>query len=185
MLYSSSEYREIDKAALRLRLDYGFLSYSIDVFSLAKKMGIIVIPYSKLSVYQISYICKQKERGDGFSVIQRKKNGDYVLYIFYNDLFDLSRQRFTIAHEIKHILYMEESPDAKQEDLANHFARYLLAPTCLVMKLIDKCPMELACIFDISLMAAENAYKSAKNRINAGKEELLSFETEFVEKLIK
>lgn len=50
----------------------------------------------------------------------------------------IERQRCTIAHEIKHVVYREDNPTEKEETLANHFARVLLAPSCLVMFFKDK-----------------------------------------------
>ena len=65
--------------------------------------------------------------------------------------------------------------------MANHFARYILAPTCLVMPYIGRfSEMEIMDDFDISYDAACNAYNAAINRIFCKKDELSDYETEFI-----
>lgn len=181
MYHSGKDYQEVDSMALRLRLDYGHLENYLDIFKLAKQLNIVLIKYSSLSKEQLKEISNYDELKDGFTVF-KKKAGSYKFYTYYNDSKGDARIRLTIAHEIKHVVYLEEDPDEKQEDLANHFARYLLAPTCLVMPYIRKklSAMEIASDFDISLEAAINSYVHACRRIDAKKDKLDDFEEEFM-----
>lgn len=184
MRHSSKDYELIDKTALRLRTDYGFLSKSIDIFELARKLNIIVTPYSKLTDEQLLYINNTYGLEDGFTVI-RSENGILKFYTFYNDAVSGYRQRFTIAHEIKHVVFMENNPNEKEEDLANHFARYILAPTCMVMNYVKESPYVIASLFDISIEAANNALMAANNRIAYGHEKLADFEIIFIKEVQK
>ncbi len=181
MLYSSLDYRELDSVALQLRIDYGFNGYKIDVFELARKLGIIIIPYSKLSNFQRNYINQNKKLEDGFSI--RKETSELIQWhIFYNDGINFFRQRFTIAHEIKHVVFGETNPSEKDEILANHFARYLLAPTCLVMDFINSPlgPKDVFFAFDISLEAANNAFGAAISRCNSNFRGFTKLEKDFL-----
>ncbi len=181
MKHSPNEYDEIDEAALQIRLDYGFTDLNLDIFKLADCLGIAVTPYSKLSKEQWEIIGPNVTLEDGFTV-QRNENGILKYYTYYNDSVSRSRQRFTIAHEIKHVVFRETEPDEKQEDMANHFARYILAPTCLVMKFACESPFDIASVFDISFEASENAYKAATHRIEYNHENLTETEEEFMSK---
>ncbi len=180
MKYSPCDYIAVDELALQIRLDYGFTDYYLDIFKLAKNLGIILIPYSKLSYKQQKHIQLHSTLDDAFAVI-RNENGNMKFYTYYNDKVSYQRQRFSIAHEIKHVVKLEKNPTDKDEDLANHFARYILAPTCLIMDYTNKTPKEIASIFGISIEAATNALNTAKNRINCGEIKLSKIESNFIQ----
>lgn len=135
---------------------------------------------------KVSYICKQNgyklysytegnshirefhledqcARSDGFST-----RFDDCYYIFYNPHMLVGRIRFTIAHEIGHILLghlnkqgaftsqnREPGPsDAPEEQMANVFASRLLAPACVLHDLNVTTPEQIAALCDISLQSA-------------------------------
>lgn len=180
MYHSGKDYQKVDEMALRLRIDYCHFEKRLDVFKLAKQLNMALIKYSSLTEKQLEVITSKEELRDGFTIF-KMKNGEYEFYTFYNDSIGDARIRLTIVHEIKHVVFLEENPTEKDEDLANHFARYILAPTCLVMPYIDRFQvMELVYDFDISYEAACNAYKSAESRIHGNKSALEDFEKEFI-----
>ena len=180
MYHNGKDYEEVDKMASRLRIDYSHLEKRVDIFKLAKQLNMILIKYSSLTEEQLKTIAKSDELKDGFTIIKKVKS-QYEFYTFYNDQIGTARIRLTIAHEIKHVVFLESNPSEKDEDLANHFARYILAPTCLVMPYIGKfSPMEIIDDFDISFDAACNAYKAAKSRICSNKADLNDYENEFI-----
>ncbi|MCR5349261.1 MAG: ImmA/IrrE family metallo-endopeptidase [Bacilli bacterium] len=182
-MYSPRKYRKIDRDAIQLRLDYRCLSKRVDVFDLARRLGMMLIPYSALTPEQLEYVKRKSEKlKDGFGVM-RVVDGELRCYVFYNDAVSIYRQRFTIAHEIKHFIYLEADPTQEQEDMANHFARYLMAPCCLVMPYVSLSPPDVVADFDISIDAAENALNAAANRIAAGAEKLEDFERRFMEEI--
>lgn len=182
MRHTSADYELVDKTALQLRMDYGFLTKSINVFALARKIGMILTSYSKLNPEQLTTINDMSCLGDGFTIMKYEK-GVLKFYTFYNDSVSAYRQRFTIAHEIKHVVFKEFDPNEKQEDLANHFARYILAPTCMVMKYKDESPYEIASIFDISFEAASHALEHTNNRIIYNHEKLADYEELFLKEV--
>lgn len=99
---------------------------------------------------------------DGFTVRIGERS-----YVFYNAEQPPGRVRFTIAHELGHILLghlsdgehtvynREPSPeDAPEEHTANVFASRLLAPACVLHALGAVTPEQIAAACDISLAAA-------------------------------
>ena len=101
------------------------IKYPLDIYELAGKMEFEVVPYSSFGdLSELLY----KRSEDGFSMYHNKK---LKWFIYYNEKIEpKERIKFTIAHEIGHILLKTED-----EKLANFFAGYLLAPVPLI---IDK-----------------------------------------------
>lgn len=184
MKHSGSDYVKVDKVALRLRIDYNHLEKSLDVFALARQLNIVLTKYSSLSEKERNSILEYDETKDGFTAI-RRKNGEFSFQTFYNDKLSRTRIRFTIAHEIKHVVFLEMHPTEKDEDLANHFARYILAPTCWVMEYVDFDKDKLVRDFDISNDAAKNALRSAASRIANNRDALNYYEIEFLNEVEK
>lgn len=52
-------YDEMDKLALEVLLDYGAVTFPLDIAGLAKKMGINLIPYSSLSSQKIQKLVEK------------------------------------------------------------------------------------------------------------------------------
>ncbi len=104
----------------------------------------------------------QCDISDGFTV----RSGDRC-YVFYNMEQPPGRVRFTIAHELGHVLlghlgdgehtvYNRESSseNAPEEHTANVFASRLLAPACVLHALGAVTPEQIAAVCDISMAAA-------------------------------
>lgn len=104
----------------------------------------------------------QCDISDGFTV----RSGNRC-YVFYNMEQPPGRVRFTIAHELGHVLlghlgdgehtvYNRESSseDAPEEHTANVFASRLLAPACVLHALGAVTPEQIAAVCDISMAAA-------------------------------
>lgn len=117
--------QELNSLALRTRRDWGEDSYSpIDIFAIVngwkeKKITLVKYPMSKT----LSGMCT-------------KEGNDIVIVI--NSTMSYGRQRFTLAHELYHVLYEDGqnrvicSTDMSTKDTsekeADQFASYLLMP---------------------------------------------------------
>ena len=180
MILTKEEYSLLDQTALQLRIDYNFLNDEINVFKLAKLMNVSLIPYSQINVHSKDFILKRQDKiGDGFFIIENEK---YAPRIFYNDEKPYFRIRFTICHEIEHFIFDDKVNDEYEESKANHFARQLLIPSCLVIMYILKGSdiYDLSYKFNVSLEVACIAYAHAKKRINYTEHKLDDYETEFM-----
>lgn len=106
---------------------------------------------------------EQCKRSDGFTILYE---GTY--YIFYSDNCMTERQRFTVAHEIGHIVlghlseggYTTRNREPKPGDhpietQANQFAARLLAPACVLNALNAATTKEISELCGISMQAAE------------------------------
>ncbi|MBO5060276.1 MAG: ImmA/IrrE family metallo-endopeptidase [Clostridia bacterium] len=151
-----SKYKQSRNAAWQILIDYNIRSLPVKVSSICRDMGIKIIDYDRGNE-MIKY-CKLEERcqnNDGFT---------FENAIFYNNKCVIGRQRFTVAHELGHILlhngngeYNREpiAVDNPKEQEANVFASRLLAPACVLWGLNIATSEEIAQLCDISMQAAE------------------------------
>lgn len=161
------DYAKARDATWRVIADYGISSLPVDVFDLAQRMGIKVIPYSK---------CGALMRLMGILSFQDENDGIYIRflgkkYIFYDDtVTSEGRMRFTIAHEIGHhvlrhvksinplrINFAERRRDGRPtaaEREANIFASRLLAPSIVLHELNATSPEDISRICGMSAEAA-------------------------------
>lgn len=114
------------------------INVPIDVFGLARKMGFRLIKASDRLKFGIEKVKEFKEINKtkdvfGYTFFDISKM-EYVIY--YDDVnAGSNKQRFSVAHEIGHIVLghidkgIEDSEEA--EDEADYFAGYLMCPECL------------------------------------------------------
>ena len=129
----------------------------LNLAQIAKYYNITIIKYSESNDKTLT--------GDGFSTIV---NGRLVIY--YNDIdSSITRQRFTIAHELGHCLlghikenirtfrYNSEADKYKnpKEMQANVFARDILMPATILHSLGISSADEIANICNVSMQSAE------------------------------
>lgn len=170
------EYERIDKLAIELYVDYSLSDFPIDEQSLCRRMGINLVPYSAFE-------------GQGRDILYKHSKEGFLNYgttslkpvIFYNDSDDAvyGNIRQTIFHELKH--FLEEDKDDSEDDLAEHFGRYLACPTAyLVWKNITDVN-EIISTFGVSVTIARYASSNVKNRISKYGHEIFDYEKPLIE----
>lgn len=141
------DYQNARDAAWRILIDCGIEKLPIRTSTLCKKLGI------ELREGDISQ--------DGYSTMVQG-----VPYIIVRQSLGNARKRFTVAHEIGHILLghigryelvnREPHPaDNRIEQAANVFASRLLAPACVLWGCNARTPEEIAELCGISQQAAQ------------------------------
>ena len=188
-----NRYNELDKAALQILMDYSDGEFPIDLVRLCEKLRIRLTPYSELEASKLSEIksiASSEELKDGFSIILREPDSaGYVAYTYYNDdkmeMNFSERPNFTIAHEIKHVILREMDPSDDEEKEANHFARYLLAPTPLLIVGKFETISEIQQKFGLTNSAAWNALEAKDHRVEKYGNSLFEYESDFVDWFLK
>lgn len=140
--------QELNSLALKTRRMWGEDSYSpIDIFAIVngwkdKKITLVKYPMSS----RMSGMCT-------------KENKDIIICI--NSTTSYGRQRFTLAHELYHVLYEKDMKKvvcgmsmsdnkSESEREADQFASYLLMPyDALIQYKLDDCKMDLEKIIDL------------------------------------
>ena len=125
MRLSNNRYEDIKKDIIKMYVETGINTFPIDVYCLCDRLGYICKSYSSLGKKKSERLIVYEE--DGF---HRFEDGKVVIY--YNDAKQEGRIRFTIMHEIGHIIrkHFEYSPLAENE--ADWFAAYALCPPPIV-----------------------------------------------------
>lgn len=146
-------------------------NFPIDLFNLNfKEFNIIIFSfqkYSKLTGVKIEDLFAQGNGKDGYSIPNIRNN---ISLILYNENIESSgRIRWTIAHEIGHLALKHKKQGAIEEIEADTFASQLLAPQCILKKLVKsrvnlstKYLMEK---FALSEKAAINSIKKITNKL--------------------
>lgn len=151
MIYG--KYKNVRDAVWQCLIDFNVIELPIDIVKIAKVLGIKVIKNSIVNWLEPDE--------SGVTVIQ-----DVQWYIVYDDTQSKQRCRFTIAHELGHILLghtLKNGRHARTFDLskpeieteADVFASRLLAPACVLWALDLHTPTGIAKLCDISYQAAE------------------------------
>ena len=173
-------YHIVDDKALQIRLDYNLFEKDIDIYLLLKMMGIVLVKYSSLNKGQYTLIRDIYGLNDGLSI---KRNGSY--YVFYNDNMIGTRTRYTLAHEIDHITDTIHPNEKYIEKAADHFARSLLIPQCVLIYENYNDPYKVADDFNVSYSAAKYALDSALKWKNHPNFKFTEKETKYLKLYIK
>ena len=151
-IYIYGFYKNIRNASWQALLDFGCDRLPIGLSSICDQLGIVLLDNTTAQ--------ELRPTESGVAVKQ-----DSVWYIVFDDTDVRGKQRFTIAHELGHILlghalkngyYTRKSNIAKPEDetAADMFAARLLAPACVLWGLGVTSAEQVAAVCDISITAA-------------------------------
>ena len=149
-------YHIVDEKALQIRMNYNLFDNNVDIYSLCKKIGLVLVKYSSLNYEQLTIIADKYCLNDALTLTKNNTN-----YIFYNDKVIESRIRFSLAHEIDHITDNILPNEKYIEKVADHFARSLLIPKCVLIYENYNDPYKVADDFNVSYSAATYALESA------------------------
>lgn len=122
-----SIYEKIEISVVELFRELLINEFPIDPFDIVRKKGWALIPYSKLDEMKLDAI---REVGQSGISLRKGNGGNYRIY--YDDSHPGVRQRFTIMHEIGHIVLDHKESSEYAEKCANYFAAYALAPTPMI-----------------------------------------------------
>ena len=148
-------YQNVRDAAWQCLLDAGITELPVSVIKIARHFDIRI---AKNSVYGM---LKSDQSGISFQT----KSSEWL--IVYDDSASIGRKRFTIAHELGHILlgrplregeqhtrvFNKDRPEAERE--ADMFAARILSPACVLWALNLHTPEEIAECCQISYTAAQ------------------------------
>ena len=144
------KYKQSRDLAWRILLQEGVRELPVNIVGLCRQMGI-----------RVRYFTPGAGESDGYTTIFLG-----MPVIFVSDACSPERQRFTIAHELGHLLLghvgqaelVNREPDPGDNPIeheANVFASRLLAPACVLWALDAREPDEIAALCRISRQAAE------------------------------
>lgn len=156
-------YRNARDAAWQLLMDSGAQRLPVKLGPIVKLLGVKVIRYDHAANMLKNRYAALMAKTDGFTRLQ---GNTYIIY--YDDKKTKERQRFTVAHEIGHIILGHLSPgqvtqinrepspqDDPLETAANVVAARILAPACVLHAARIMSAPAIAAACGISLQAAQ------------------------------
>ena len=168
---SKIDYAKINEVSTQFILDNKINKLPVDVISIANKNSWSIIPYSKMRK-DIKSIYEEIIYTDwGFTL---SHNNRY--FIFYNDNIKIGSQRFTIAHEIGHIVleHFADSDAEIREVEANWFAANLLMPINVLKCCRVSSPSEISTLCGVGYTSASKIVSRLNdkltNNINVNKQ---------------
>ena len=133
---SYQSYQQARDAAWRTLISCKISSLPVDMRKICSHLGYQLYSYrSAEKTIRYFHLEEQCEISEGFIVCLKRK-----AYIFYDDTYSIGRQRFTVAHEVGHLVlghvqaggYTTHNISEQMERQANQFAARLLAPACVL-----------------------------------------------------
>ena len=150
------KYQKSRDLSWQILLDHDITCLPVKVSGICKAMQFNVASYANSTeLFSRLDLQKNANNSDGFT---------FQNVIFYNDQCSIPRQRFTVAHELGHILlhggnglYNREPSESDNpiEQEANVFASRLLAPACVLWGLGVTSAQQISELCNISLQSAE------------------------------
>lgn len=179
------DYQHMRNAAWRILLDCGVQRLPVDLNDICARLGVRIIPYREAeALIRKRNLSELVEAADGLTFY-----ADEVPVILYDSTCPADKIRFTVAHELGHLILMhimpgvinvasqEERPAQRaKEAAANRFAARLLAPACVLWGLDAHSPEEIARLCRISGEAAAN--RAARMRTLYRRDKFLTSELE-------
>ena len=139
------EYERIETAVVDLYAKLKVASIPIDPFIIVKRSGWVVKPYSELSHDAVKAL--RESHNDGCSLFDPKLKR-HVIY--YDDFNPMVRVRFTIMHEVGHIVLEHKEESDLANHIANYYAAYALAPSPLIGRRKCEDYIDVANAFNVS-----------------------------------
>lgn len=147
-------YKDTRNLVWKILTKYNVVDFPVKIKALAQELGVNVNQVNRLpnNMYAVSYTHND------------------VTHIDYVSSGNINTDRFTVAHELGHLLLRHRADKAYseyQEEQANIFASRLLAPMIIINEFAPNSPEDLAKLFGLSLESATiryNRYLEIKER---------------------
>ncbi|MCI5654856.1 MAG: ImmA/IrrE family metallo-endopeptidase [Candidatus Pseudoruminococcus sp.] len=153
------KYKNVRDSSWQSLIDFNVMKLPVSVNEITRQLGIKVIRNSQIH--------KLRNNQRGFTAYDGNN-----WYIVFDDTEPIQECRFTVAHELGHILlghmlvndikYRTFEKRDKEEQEADMFATRLLAPACVLHELHATTAEQIAEICNISISAATTRAKRMK-----------------------
>lgn len=182
MYRKGEKYNDMAKLVSDIYIDYDIRTFPINVEEVCKKMQIVLLPYSYYEPEHRALL--KKESTSSFYIRPTTKNPAMILY---NDdikkVGSLGNVRRNVMHEIKHYV-CEDTQDNPEDDLADYFGKYFLAPIpYLIVKGIDNLN-DIMCTFGVDETMARSILNNVNNRKKKCGKKIFKYEIPLLKHLL-
>lgn len=158
------DYQNARDAAWRILLDCNIDRLPVQLNGICRRLKIRVLSYGQnTEMIERANLAQAIRLTDGMTFYSQE-----TPIILFNDTVSTGRAKFTVAHELGHIILGHVKPggittvnrepqpgDAPEERAANQFAARLLAPACVLWGLDIHTPEEIMALCHVSRQAAQ------------------------------
>lgn len=160
MYRRSNDYNKVAQLVIDIYIDYNIRVFPIDEIDVCRKLGLRLIPYSSYSDKEKELLRKRSE--DGFFTAATKTTPNAI---YYNDsTASYGKIRYTIFHEVKHFVNGDKDDLAYNDNMADYFARYFMAPIPYLIKMGIDDELTLISGHKLSTEAAIYAIRNVSHR---------------------
>lgn len=160
-----SRYEEIKEVVADTIEDAKITSFPFDVFEVARRLDVKLVSYQSLSDKRKNACLSKSE--DAFSILIEFENR-MEWRIYYNQEIGYHRVRFTIMHELGHIMLDHDDGNEVEESEANFFSKHILAPPCIMHKVGIEDYVDIVSNFEVSEEMATYQIEYYDNWLNYG-----------------
>lgn len=147
-------YCDIIRKTMEVYVDCNIHRFPVDCIAIIRSYGYKVYTYSYVQYeFPRLYECCKSYSQDSF-----KHTG--FRFVIYNDRCTTGRIRFSLAHEIGHIVMGHTNETPEQEDEANTFAGYLLSPCIMIDHYHCHDSEDVRYKFNLSMASANIAWQN-------------------------
>ncbi len=133
----------------------GMKTIPVDAWGIAQRLGVELVKYSELSEGQRKAALRLCDGAMKFRMLDGAGLSHQV--IIYDDSVSLGRQRFSILHEIGHIVLGHKQDSVLADAEADFFAKFAIAPPMLVHMTKPSDYLDIAQAFGLSEQCAYNS----------------------------
>lgn len=148
-------YEQIKAQVVQLFQETDLKTIPVDAWALAEKLTIKLIPYSALTEEQREAALQLCDGAMKFK--KQDVSGAFFQVIIYDDSVPFGRQRFSILHEIGHIVLGHRQDSELADAEADFFAKFAIAPPMLVHVIKPADYLDIAQAFGLSYECAFNS----------------------------
>ena len=179
MYWNGNDYDKMAQLVIDIYIDYNITAFPVDEKEICRKMGLKLLPYSAYTEKEQELLRKRSE--DGFFSPATQITPNAIYYV--DSITSHGKIRYTIFHEVKHFANGDEDDKQYNDNMADYFARYFMAPIPYLIKMgIDD---ELTLISDhgISAEAAMYAIRNVRRRKTRYGDKIFDYEKPLIELL--
>ncbi len=184
MYRCGNNYDKMAKLVGEIYIDYDIRSFPIDEKEVCRKMGIRLLPYGEFPSQQRELL--KKKSPSGFYV---PPTNETPPMIFFNNNIEevgsIGNMRRNIFHEVRHYVCEDNDENTENDDLADYFGKYFLAPISYLIAMKIYNINQIMADFEVDYDMASFIEKNLRNRRKRYGNKIFDYEKPLLKHLLK
>ncbi|MCR5457177.1 MAG: toxin [Clostridiales bacterium] len=184
MYRKGQQYDKMAELVGEIYIDYNIYSFPVDVKELCRRMGIRLLQYGEFPILKRALLMKKSP--SGFYV---PPTNETPPMIFYNDnigdIGSIGNMRRNILHEVGHYVCEDNDENTDNDDLADYFGKYFLAPISYLIALNICNINQIMADFGVDFEMAGFIEKNLRNRRKNYGNKIFDYEKNLLKHLLK